>query len=46
MVQKNESTIESRMAGIDDARLAASAEPALEPELEIIDPHHHFWDFP
>ena len=46
MVQKNESTIESRMAGIDDERLAAAAEPALEPGLEIIDPHHHFWDFP
>lgn len=22
------------------------AEPALEPELPIIDPHHHFWDAP
>src|ERR1700731_390385 len=21
-------------------------EPALEPELPIIDPHHHFWDAP
>src|SRR5690242_13719127 len=21
-------------------------EPALEPELPIIDPHHHFWDTP
>ncbi|NKB72707.1 MAG: amidohydrolase family protein [Candidatus Latescibacteria bacterium] len=34
------------MAALDEARLAATAEEALEPELEIIDPHHHFWDFP
>ncbi len=25
--------------------LALTAEPALEPELPICDPHHHFWDF-
>jgi predicted TIM-barrel fold metal-dependent hydrolase len=34
----------------DDAALAAwlgkRTEPALEPELPIIDPHHHFWDSP
>ena len=34
----------------DDASLAAwlakHAEPALEPDLPIIDPHHHFWDSP
>ena len=24
--------------------LALTAEPALEPELPIIDPHHHLWD--
>jgi L-fuconolactonase len=23
-----------------------AAEPILEPELPIIDPHHHFWDRP
>jgi L-fuconolactonase len=32
----------------DDATLAAwlakRTEPALEPDLPIIDPHHHFWD--
>lgn len=33
----------------DDAALAAwlakrPPEPALEPDLPIIDPHHHFWD--
>ena len=46
MVEKSKTTIESRMRGVDNARLAAAAEPALEPELKIIDPHHHFWDFP
>jgi L-fuconolactonase len=34
----------------DDAALAAwlgkRTEAALEPELPIIDPHHHFWDAP
>ena len=35
----------------DDAALAAwlgkrSREAALEPDLPIIDPHHHFWDAP
>ena len=26
--------------------LATRAEPALEPDLAIIDPHHHLWDAP
>jgi L-fuconolactonase len=34
----------------DDAALAAwlskRTEPALEPDLPIIDPHHHFWETP
>ena len=25
--------------------LALNPEPTLEPDLPIIDPHHHFWDF-
>ena len=25
--------------------LALTQEPALEPELPICDPHHHFWDY-
>ena len=28
-----------------DDWLALTSEPALEPELPICDPHHHFWDF-
>ncbi|MEM7407805.1 MAG: amidohydrolase family protein [Pseudomonadota bacterium] len=46
MIHKEASTIESRMATLDKARLEAAAEPAMEPELPIIDPHHHLWDFP
>lgn len=46
MIEKDKATIESRMATLDEARLAAAAEPALEPDLPIIDPHHHLWDFP
>jgi L-fuconolactonase len=26
--------------------LAATQEPALEPDRPIIDPHHHLWDRP
>src|SRR6202167_3654232 len=29
-----------------DARLALVKEDALEPELPIVDPHHHLWDHP
>jgi L-fuconolactonase len=29
----------------DNDWLALTPEPALEPELPICDPHHHFWDF-
>ncbi len=29
-----------------DAWLAQVIEAALEPELPIVDPHHHLWDHP
>jgi L-fuconolactonase len=29
-----------------DERLAQGSEDALEPELPIVDPHHHLWDHP
>jgi hypothetical protein len=29
-----------------DAWLAQVSEAALEPELSIVDPHHHLWDHP
>ncbi|MEM7190752.1 MAG: amidohydrolase family protein [Pseudomonadota bacterium] len=46
MIEKENSSIEDRMRWADPARLAPSCEPAIEPELPIIDPHHHLWDFP
>ena len=30
----------------NDAWLARSTEPVLEPDLPIVDPHHHLWDRP
>ena len=39
-------SVESRMTAIDDAWLAATEEEILEPDLPIVDPHHHLWDFP
>jgi L-fuconolactonase len=45
-MDKPHSTIGSRMAGVRDDWLARTQEPILEPELAIIDPHHHLWDFP
>jgi predicted TIM-barrel fold metal-dependent hydrolase len=45
-MKKPHSTIGSRMVGVDEAWLAKSHEAILEPDLEIIDPHHHLWDFP
>jgi predicted TIM-barrel fold metal-dependent hydrolase len=51
MAQVSDSKAEYRGTVIrDDAALAAwlakHTEPALEPDLPIIDPHHHFWDSP
>ncbi len=45
-MQKPHSTVGSRMAGLSDEWLNKVKEPILEPDLEIIDPHHHLWDFP
>ena len=45
-MKKPHTTIGSRMAGISETWLAKTQEPILEPDLEIIDPHHHLWDFP
>jgi len=47
VVEKEKSSIETRMAStLDQARIDAAAEPALDPDLPIIDPHHHLWDYP
>lgn len=45
-MSKPHSTVASRMVGVDDAWVAKTQEAILEPDLEIIDPHHHLWDFP
>lgn len=42
---KPRSTIASRMAGLSQAWLDSTREEILEPALEIVDPHHHLWDF-
>ena len=46
MADKPHSTVGSRMAGVDEAWLAKTREEVLEPDLAIVDPHHHLWDFP
>ena len=38
--------VESRMSAIDEDWLATTEEDILEPDLPIVDPHHHLWDFP
>jgi predicted TIM-barrel fold metal-dependent hydrolase len=43
---KPHTTIASRQSGIREAWLAQAREEILEPELPIVDPHHHLWDFP
>jgi predicted TIM-barrel fold metal-dependent hydrolase len=36
----------ARASGIREEWLARTQEDILEPELAIVDPHHHLWDFP
>jgi L-fuconolactonase len=35
----------ARRSGINEEWLSTFEEPILEPALEIVDPHHHLWDF-
>jgi predicted TIM-barrel fold metal-dependent hydrolase len=46
MADKPHSTVGSRMVGVDDKWLARTQEEILEPDLVVVDPHHHLWDFP
>ena len=39
-------TTPRRTSGINEPWLALHREEILEPELPIVDPHHHLWDFP
>ena len=43
---KPHTTIATRMSGIREDWLAKTKEEILEPDLAIVDPHHHLWDFP
>src|SRR5262245_66587542 len=43
---KPHSTVATRMSGIREDWLAQVHEEILEPDLPIVDPHHHLWDFP
>jgi predicted TIM-barrel fold metal-dependent hydrolase len=43
---KPHSTVATRTSGIREDWLAQVREEILEPDLPIVDPHHHLWDFP
>jgi L-fuconolactonase len=43
---KPQSSVATRMSGIREDWLAQVREEILEPDLPIVDPHHHLWDFP
>src|SRR6476646_11700500 len=43
---QSSSAAASRHLPIRKDWLAATQEPALEPDLPIVDPHHHLWDRP
>ena len=42
---KPHSTVATRMSGIREDWLRLTQEEVLEPDLAIVDPHHHLWDF-
>jgi predicted TIM-barrel fold metal-dependent hydrolase len=46
MAEKPHSTVATRMSGIREDWLRLTQEEILEPDLAIVDPHHHLWDFP
>src|SRR6516165_7971341 len=43
---RDDSGVARRASGVRDAWLATRQEPILEPQLAIVDPHHHLWEFP
>ena len=46
MTEKPQTTVATRMSGIREDWLRLTQEEILEPDLPIVDPHHHLWDFP
>ena len=44
MTNEGELTLEARIPSPNSSWLAKISEEILEPDLPIIDPHHHLWD--
>ena len=44
MTNEGELTLEARIPSPNSSWLAQISEEILEPDLPIIDPHHHLWD--
>ena len=44
MDNEGEATLEARIPSPDPFWLNQISEEILEPDLPIIDPHHHLWD--
>jgi hypothetical protein len=43
---KPHTTVATRMSGVRESWLALTNEEIIDPNLAIVDPHHHLWDFP
>ena len=43
---KPHTTVATRMSGVRESWLALTNEEIIDPDLAIVDPHHHLWDFP
>jgi predicted TIM-barrel fold metal-dependent hydrolase len=43
---KPHTTVATRMSGVRESWLALTNEEIIDPDLVIVDPHHHLWDFP
>jgi predicted TIM-barrel fold metal-dependent hydrolase len=46
MAEERAKRVKAPAYTVDEAWLARGLEPALEPALPIIDPHHHLWERP
>ena len=44
MTNEGELTLEARIPSPNSSWLEQISEEILEPDLPIIDPHHHLWD--
>ena len=46
LMTKPHTTVATRMSGVRESWLALTNEEIIDPDLTIVDPHHHLWDFP